>query len=203
LLLFGVLASAGCTDSVDSVCREYRAAINESIDALAMITTEAHAARMKIRVFAPMGKRFEDIGKRMDNVKSNRDKNEMATEMLTSDGLQIYITDLQVNRQRYGLEIVRLRNLYKQYMERERELLVNEGMNDPAIDGKAVCPVLHDLLYEGALETLRSHLVKSPILGMMSQMQTWKKVKDYPGLYLKFSERRKIFAPKRDIKLVN
>ncbi|MBM3996146.1 MAG: hypothetical protein FJ303_18645 [Planctomycetes bacterium] len=201
LLLLFVLAAAGCTDNVNSVCQEYRAAINESIDALTVITTEAQAERMKIRVFSHLQKRFEAIGKRLDNVKLNRDETEMAAETLTSDGFQLYLSDLQVNRQRYALEIVRLRNLYKQYMAREHELLLADGVNDPKIDGKELCPVLHELLYEQSLDPVRDHLVKSPFLALLNQMPAGK-AKNYAALYEKFAERRKIFAPKEIIKLV-
>lgn len=193
--------AVGCTDNVDSVTREYRATTNECIDALSMITTEAHAGRMIGRVLKPARDRFKAIDDKLVIVQSNREKPEMVKEMLESDGLHLYLTDLAVNRQRYGLEITRLRNLYKQYMDRERELLVAEGVADPKFNGRDVCPNLHEILYEPLLESLRRQLTQPDLLGLMKQFPAWK-VKDYDALYEKHTKRREAFLPKKEIRLV-
>src|SRR5207253_7776082 len=87
LLLLGlVFGAVGCTDSIDTVTREYRALNNEAIDALTMITTEAKAQEMTIRVFKPMRDKYMAIDKKLTIVKSNRDKPEFAKEVLESDG---------------------------------------------------------------------------------------------------------------------
>src|SRR5205085_11426354 len=73
LILIGLLfLVVGCTDNIDSVTREYRAVNNEAIDALMMITTEAKAREMTIRVFKPLLKRYEGINNKLKIVKSNR-----------------------------------------------------------------------------------------------------------------------------------
>src|SRR5205085_8117771 len=100
-----------------------------------------------IRVFKPLQKRYEGINNKLKIVKSNREKFEYAKEVLESDGFHLYLSDLQVNGQRFALEILRLRNLRNQYVERERELLMAEGEADPGfIDPKRVCPWIHDLV---------------------------------------------------------
>src|SRR5258708_6294163 len=110
LLVLGlVLVSAGCTDSIDTVTREFRALNNEAIDALMMITTEAQAKRMTVRVFRPMSEKYQAINKKLTIVRANRDKAEFAKEMLESDSFHIYLTDLQLNGARRDLEIQRLK----------------------------------------------------------------------------------------------
>ena len=209
LLVVGlVLVSAGCTDSVETVTREYRAMNNEAIDALMMITTEAQAKYMTNRVFKRMGDRYGKIDYKLRIVKSNREKSEYAKEMLESDGFHIYLTDLQVNNQRLGLEINRLRNLRDQYVERERELLIAEGDADPGIiDPRKVCPWIEDLLpppgqtSSQTLKPLYDQLTKPEMVQQLIQFPR-DKVKDFPVMFLKFAERRKVFEPKRDIRLI-
>ena len=45
LVLCLVAGLSGCTDTIDSVTREYRNANNEAIDAMMMVTSEARAGR--------------------------------------------------------------------------------------------------------------------------------------------------------------
>jgi hypothetical protein len=195
-MLLMVFALAGCTDSVETVTRELRATTNEAIDALAMVTTEAQAARMTTRVFKPMSKRYEDIDRKLTIVKSNRTKDDMCKEVLESDGMQIYLTDLQVNRQRYALEMTRLRSVYKQILDKEKEARGGE------VKPQEVCPNLHDMLYKNdTLESLRKQLTTPDLLAMMIQFPQ-QKLKEYDAMYLKFLERRATFAPQREIKLV-
>jgi hypothetical protein len=212
LTLFALLLGAvGCTDNIDTVSREYRALNNEAIDALMMVTTEAKAKEMTIRVFKPMQKRYQDIDRKLTIVKSNRDKGEFVKEMLESDGFHLYLTDLQVNSQRLTLEVLRLRNLRDQYVERERELLKEEGENPGFIDPKKVCPWIVDLVTvevggpmggggQDVLDPLKKALTKPEILNHFSQFPQWK-VKDFDKMFLNFRDRRKVFTPAREIRL--
>ena len=195
VLLLLVLTLTGCTDNVETVTREYRAATNEGIDAMTMITTDAQAGRMITLVFKPLSKRYEVIDRKLFIVQSNRTKAEMAKEMLESDGLQIYLTDLQVNRQRYSLEITRLRNLYKQYLDKEREAKGGE------VKPQDVCPNLHDVLFKNdTLDVLRKQMTSPELVTLMTGFPQ-AKLKDYDAMYVKFLERRATFAPKQEIKL--
>ena len=184
-LLTLTFLAAGCTDDVDSVAREYRATTNEAIDALMMVTSEASAHRMTERVLKPMQKRYEAIDKKLGLVKYNRTKAEFAKEVLESDGVHIYLTDLMVNHGRLALEMKRLKHLYK-----------------TEIDAGEVCPKLEELVKDKApiLEPLKKNLEEPELLRMMKEFQNWK-VSSYDELLKKHMERRKTFLPKRDINL--
>jgi len=184
-LLTLTFLAAGCTDDVDSVTREYRATTNEAIDALMMVTSEASAHRMTERVLKPMQKRYEAIDKKLGLVKYNRTKAEFAKEVLESDGVHIYLTDLMVNHGRLALEMKRLKHLYK-----------------TEIDAGEVCPKLEELVKDKApiLEPLKKNLEEPELLRMMKEFQNWK-VSSYDELLKKHMERRKTFLPKRDINL--
>jgi hypothetical protein len=186
LLFFAfVLTAAGCTDDVDSITREYRATTNEAIDALMMVTNEAAAKRMTLRVLKPMAKRYGDIDKKLSNLRSNRDKAPFVKEVFESDGVQIYLTDLTVNRQRYSLEITRLRNLYAEIKAADE-----------------TCPSLEDLVTKDTLlEPLRKHLKESELVAVMTKFPSWK-VPNYDQMYAKFAERRATFVPQREIQLI-
>ena len=69
-LLF-LLTGAGCVDNADSIAREFRNANNEVLDAMMMVTSEAQAGRMKIRVFAPLGDRLKFIERKLDIMDTN------------------------------------------------------------------------------------------------------------------------------------
>jgi hypothetical protein len=183
-LLALVLVAAGCTDDVNSVTREYRATTNEAIDAMMMVTDEASAKRMTLRVFKPMNDRYTAIDRKLLIVKSNREKPEFVKEVFEVDGVQIYLTDLEVNRQRYALEITRLRNLYA------AEIKAGE-----------VCPSLEELAKKDKLlEPLRKQLMEPELLKLMKDFPKWK-VPDYDKMFVKFAERRATFLPKDEIKL--
>jgi hypothetical protein len=206
LTAFFLCAIAGCTDSVDSVMREYRATTNESVDALMMINTEAQAERMTKRIFAELSDRYGKIDKKLELVKNNRDKIDFIREVFESDGLQLYITDMKVNKTRVELELARLRNLRDQYLARERELL---GEPDKVLDPYEICPYIEDLVYvnvgmgggKDVLKPLRNHFEKPAIGMLMSQFPSWK-VQGYTELHAKFMERRPIFEPKNEIRLI-
>jgi len=184
-LLALIFLAAGCTDDVDSVTREYRATTNEAIDALMMVTSEASAHRMTERVLKPMQKRYEAIDKKLGLVKYNRTKAEFAKEVLESDGVHIYLTDLMVNHGRLALEMKRLKHLYK-----------------TEIDAGEVCPKLEELVKDKApiLEPLRKNLEEPELARMMKEFPN-QKVSSYDELLKKHMERRKTFLPKRDVNL--
>lgn len=197
-LLF-ILGLTGCTDTVDSVCREYRAANNECIDALMMVTSEAQAERMTARIFKPMKDRYGAIDTKLKIVRANRDMDELIKETFESDQLHLYLTDLQINLQRYSLELTRLRNLRRQLVEREKELL---GDPNAVVNAADVCPKLNDLLtIPGPLDVLEKALFEPDVIRMMSEFPN-KKVKNYDELFTKFSKRRQIFLPAKNIVLV-
>lgn len=184
-LLALICVAAGCTDDVDSVVREYRATTNEAIDALMMVTSEAAADRMTVRVLKPMQKRYENIDKKLGLVKYNRTKAEFVKEVLESDGVHIYLTDLMVNHGRLDLEMKRLKHLYK-----------------AEIDAGEVCPKLEELVKDKSsiLEPLKKNLEDPELRRMMKEFPNWK-VASYNELLTKFTERHKTFLPKRDVKL--
>jgi hypothetical protein len=183
-LLAFVFVAVGCTDDVDSVTREYRATTNEAIDALMMVTSEASAHRMTERVLKPMQKRYENIDKKLGLVKYNRTKAEFVKEVLESDGVHIYLTDLMVNHGRLALEMKRLKHLYK-----------------AEIEAGEVCPKLDELVNkDGILDPLKKNLKEPELTRMMKEFPNWK-VSSYSELLAKHMERRKTFLPKRDINL--
>jgi len=183
-LLALVFVAAGCTDDVDSVTREYRATTNEAIDALMMVTNEASAKRMNVRVLKPMTDRYSKIDKKLDLVRKNREKAEFVKEVLESDAVQVYLTDLMINRQRYGLEITRLRSLYD------------------AESKSGECPNLDEIVNkDNLLAPLKKHLTASDLVTVMAEFPSWK-VANYDKMYVKFAERRATFVPQREIKLV-
>ena len=105
VILLGMLA--GCTDTADSISREYRNQINEGLDAMMLVTNEATAKRMNVRVFKPMGERFTDIDRRLGIVRANRAKKEFVTEFFESDSVHMYIGEIYLNRKRFELELLR------------------------------------------------------------------------------------------------
>ena len=201
-----IATAAGCTDTVDSISREYRNAINEAIDALETVTTDEQAQRVRVRVLQNLDIRFKEIDARFDIVNTNRTKAEMVKEVFESDSLQLYLTDLEINRQRYSLELTRLRNLYKQYIDRERELQLARGQAPGEINGRDVCPNLDALLFVDlkidrvgtqTSNGLELQLVSPKLFLVMSQFPAWaeaKKVDNYDKLYGAFKAKRKSFT---------
>jgi hypothetical protein len=197
-LLF-LLTAAGCVDNADSIAREFRNANNEGLDAMMMVTSEAQAGRMKIRVFAPLGDRLKFIERKLDIMDTNLGAKALAREILTSDGMHLYLAELQVNGQRYGLEMTRLRNLYEQYLERERELLRARGEPANNVQGQEVCPELHAIVVTGTTIKPLEQQLKSP--KVLDWMNNWAGRVDEKTMKI-FKAKRELFAPKVDFKLV-
>ena len=147
LMLLFLLVVSGCTDSVETVTREYRAANNECIDALMMVTNEAQAKQLTIRIFKPMESRYGEINRKLGLVKLNRSDAEFVKECYESDSLHLYLTDLQINAQRLTLEMLRIRRLVNALVEREEEALRAAGDANPKVHPKDICPFLLDLVH--------------------------------------------------------
>ena len=190
VILLGMLA--GCTDTADSISREYRNQINEGLDAMMLVTNEATAKRMNVRVFKPMGERFTDIDRRLGIVRANRAKKEFVTEFFESDSVHMYIGEIYLNRKRFELEVSRLKNLSKQCVEHERELHKNSGKDTP-FDANAACPNLLELASESPLASLSSQLKAPKVFEYFRNFADWK-VDNLPELLAKHQEKLKKFA---------
>jgi len=176
-ILLGFLA--GCTDTADTVSREYRNQINEGLDALMFVTSEESAKQMSLRVFKPMGDRFTDIDRRLGIVRSNRTKKEFVTEFFESDSVHMYLSEISINRQRFALEKTRLRDLVQQYKKRNEE-----------------CPDLLTLVDDGGvMGPLKTQLEQPKINEYISSFGEWK-VDNFPELLAKFKAKREKFAPR-------
>lgn len=178
LLLMTVLLGmlTGCTDTADSVAREYRNQINEGLDAMMLVTDEASANRMTVRVFKPMEARFKDIDRRLDIVRANRTKKEFAAEFGLSDSVNMFITEVYLNRNRYRQEMERLKDLTKKITRIEQEKHEKSGSQEP-FDPNASCKALQQIITEngGALSALDSQLNKTPkMFTMLNEMKQWK-----------------------------
>ena len=202
-LLIVLFALAGCTDNMDSITREYRNANNEVIDAMMMITTEEHAARMNVRIFKPMGPRYKAIDEKLKIFGINRATNiELAQAVLESDGVQLYLTDLQVNSRRFSLERMRLRNLFeeKYFLEKCKEL--GEDPDEISFNKRDVAPNLYDIVYSAGHplnDTIVKQLTASDVVKLIASFPGLKGVKDnklFDPMYVKFAEKRKVFAMK-------
>lgn len=182
-ILLGFLA--GCTDTADSVSREYRNQINEGLDALMFVTTEESAKQMSLRIFKPMGDRFTDIDRRLGIVRSNRTKKEFVTEFFESDSVHMYLSEISINRQRFALEKTRIRDLVQQYKKRDEE-----------------CPSLLALVDDGAdLGPLKTQLEQPKINEYIASFGDWK-IDNFPELLAKFKAKREKFAPRGGLNLV-
>lgn len=198
-----LLAAVGCTDTIDTITREYRNTTNEGIDALMMVTDNDSAAQMTNRVFKRMVIRYKEIDDKLKIVEANRSKKEMVKEVYESNGFQIYLNELDMNRQRMSLEVARLRSVIKEYEKEERARLDEEGKFNEEPNMKEVCPRLYDLIYGNSeLEVLRTQIVQPKILEIVAQFPTWK-VDTYPMLYSKFMERRATFARDDNPKVID
>jgi hypothetical protein len=197
-LLAFLFALAGCTDNMDSITREYRNANNEVIDAMMMITTEEHAARMNVRIFKPMSARYAAIDKKLYIFGVNRATNfEMAQAVLESDGVQLYLTDLQVNSRRFSLERLRLRNLFEKYVKES-----GEEVEEITPKHREIAPNLYDITYGGnhpLNDTIQKQFTASEVVKLILSFPNTKGVKDNKGfdaLYMKFAKKREVFSMK-------
>ncbi len=202
LLVVLIFSTVGCTDTIDTVTREYRNTNNEVIDALMMVTDEATASRIKIRVVDPSLFRYQGIDARLNIVRSNRTKKEFVKETFESDGFQLYLTDLEVNRQRLGLEIARLRNVADGYAKEKRKELDDQGLFDQPVNIAQICPDLFKLVYvEGTLKPVAEQLTQPKLLEMVAQFGDWK-VEDFGKMLDAFRAKRKAFELREPVNLL-
>ncbi len=207
LLLFVLclLCLVGCTDTPDSMARQYRNAINECMDALMFVTDESSANRMKIRVFKPMFDRFQGLDKKMTIFKNNLKKPAYVKEVFESDGIHLYLSELQINRQRFALERTRLRLIYQQRIERDRERFDNQGDEEKQFNPATASPALHGIIEGDTLDPLWRQLKEPALATDFDQFPSWGGgEKDYPKLFDPFKKKRDAggaFAPK-EVKLV-
>lgn len=189
-----IFLMVGCTDTIETITREYRNTNNEVIDALMMVNSEATAKQYTLRVFEPMVLRYKGIDARLNIVRTNRLRREFVKEVLESDGFQLYLTDLEVNRQRRGMELTRLRNLVDQYVKQERDLLIAQGDPEPDVKPQILCPSLYELVYVDAkLTDLRDQLENPKLFDMIISFPEWK-VEGYEVMLKTFRAKRKTFA---------
>ena len=210
-LLAGLILIAGCTDSMDSITREYRNANNEGIDALMMIRTKEDATRIHARIFKSMTPRYAAIDEKLKIFTQNRSGNqvELAKEVLESDGVHLYLTDLQVNSQRFTLEKARLRQLFMKYYEEKCKERGEEG-DDFTPDVRKIAPELYDMVFDSGhpvTTTLAAHFRGSEVVRLIMSFSIQNRIKTEPKfevMFSKFEEKRKTFYTDRmkEIKLV-
>jgi hypothetical protein len=198
------LLLTGCTDNMDSITRELRNCNNEAIDAMMMVTSEEQALRMTKRVLKPLQPRYSDIEEKLKSWESNRTKKEMVEETFKSNGFYLYIAELQVNKQRFGMEKARLRNLYKQYQKRKLDEMRAAGDNDPVITNpREVCPNLYDLVVnDTVLKNIESQL-RDPKLKQIVGRFPDLKVDNYRELFDQEFKKRRETIKSDGIKLVD
>jgi hypothetical protein len=181
-----LITLTGCVDTIDSVAREYRNSINEGIDAMMMVNSEAQAKDMKMRIFKDLAPRFQALEKKLGIIKINRaSPKEFLQEIFDSNGAHMYLTELDANSQRFALEMTRLRTLTRHY--------VDQGDSTP---------ILNEMVNGTLLDPLQSQLDHPKLLEMMVQVNTAKMV-DFDKMFLKFLEKRQEFKPKTNVVLVN
>ena len=196
-------ALTGCTDTIDSVTREYRNATNEALDAMAVVTSDERAEAMITRVFKPLSNRYEAIDKRLENVKNNRTRKDFVKEVFESDGTCLYLTEVAVNRQRFALEKSRLDNLIQQLVEKERAKKIEEGEANPVINEKNLCPNLSTLVnHPMYIKAVQMQLTQVKLQQVLTEIDNWMaKEKDYPDRKAKFLEKCKAFGAEKIFKL--
>jgi hypothetical protein len=196
-----IVAFVGCTDTIDTVTREYRNTNNEVVDALMMITDERSATRMKLRIFDQMLARYNTIDGHLKTVTDNRSRKEFVKEYYESDGLLLYKADLQVNQLRFNLESRRLQALVDQYVLIKQKELDAKGDRTP-VNAQELCPNLWKVAK--SLELMKpaiDQLYKPKLTEMEKNFDQWKlKEEELKGFQQKHKTRwENAFKPKDEI----
>jgi hypothetical protein len=179
-----LLFLTGCTENMDSISRQLRNCNNEAIDAMMMVTSEKQAERMLTRVLKPLNERYKDIERKLESWEANRTGKEMVEDTFKSNGFYLYIAELEVNRQRFGLEKARLRKLYQQYLE--------SADNDPAVSPRDRYPNLYELVMtDRILKTIETQLRDPKLKLVVNRFPEFKNVENYRELYEKEFLKRK------------
>ena len=190
---------AGCTDSPDSLAREYRNANNEGIDAMMMITSENSAKQMAIRVFRPLKDRYDNIDNRLKAVHNNSTNEQFITQTFQSNNVHLYLTEIEINRQRYTLEMLRLRRLLEKQMEKKLA-------EDPNAKAAEAFPGLYEVVVKESTLNPLITAIKQPklVFEYMNNFPNAKNVKNYDKLHEEFAKMRRslTFTPP-DIKLID
>jgi hypothetical protein len=194
-ILLGLLV--GCTDTGDSIAREYRNQINEGLDAMMLVHDEASAHRMTVRIFKPMGDRFKEIDRRLNIVRTNRNKKEFTHEFVLSNSVDLYVTEvIYYNRARYQTELQRIKSLTQRELaraaEREQEpkLKEQEIKRPPGVFSRSqhfwmdvpdenqapvdVCKALKQLADESALSSLAEQLKSPKMFSLINEIEQYK-----------------------------
>lgn len=173
LLVLALTAAAGCVDTPDSVCREYRNANNEHIDALMMVTGETQAKNMTIRVFSQMSDRYKALDKKWDIMETNWGRGpdfQAMKDFLESDGLHLYRAEYRANAQRCSLELARIRDLLEQLMERAKRKAQEEGGNLEEVTAPALFPTLNAIVNtKSTVGILRTQLESPRLEALLSR----------------------------------
>ncbi len=194
LFVGAVFGMVGCTDTIDTITREYRNTTNEAIDALMMVNDEYSARRYTVRVFSQLDARYASIDNRLKIVETNRSKKEFVKEVFESNGFHLYCTEVDINRQRYGMELTRLRGVLADYTKEERARLDEEGQVDVPINYGEICPILKELV-DDKMKIVGDQLLKPKLFEKMRNFKDWK-VEGYDKLLKEFQKKREAFNPK-------
>jgi len=171
---------------------------------MTFVTSERTAKEKLVRVFKPMVARFKDIDERTQKVLNNSpSKMEFVKNAYESESVHLYLTEMQINTQRYALEVNRLRNLVKQEIEHEKA--VREKRGDPLdFDEREVCPTLYDIaMREQEIDAIKNQIKTSKLMELIDQTASRGKIENYEKLLETFKKKREAFAPKDLPDLVN
>jgi hypothetical protein len=170
LLLLLIAAGTGCRDQADNLARDYRNLINESIDALMMIDSEAKAQMMVDRVLKPLPNRLKGVGDRVRNWKQNAEKTDYGQQLFTSDSVIILKLENEMNKERLDLEAARLQKLRDALMDEARQ--GGEGDANP----KTALPNLSAVI-ESDVASIRGVLSSgTELLGVLEEVRTDEKL---------------------------
>lgn len=173
----------GCTDTIDTLTREYRNASNELIDAMMMITDEPSAKSYTQRVIKPSTARYKEIDNKLKIVRANRTKKEFVEEVLDSTGFQLFLADNEVNWLRFQKEKKRLLHLKKLYDQKGES-----------------CQALAALADGNEMDTLKQQLEQPQLWEMAKQFKDWK-VDTFEAKMKEFEKRRETFKPKLNLRI--
>jgi hypothetical protein len=198
LLLLGV--GAGCRDTAENLSRDYRNLINEAVDALMMVNSEAQAKMLTERVLKPYSTRIRGVNDRVKTWKQNAEKTDYGSQLFTSDSVVILMVENEMNQERLKLEHERIKKLVADMTKAEEETRRQAGDANP-VTPVTTWPTLAALA-EGkeGIEPIRNNLEQgTDVLAVLKEVQTDEKLlKDGRMMKLKESFDKKIEDFKKD-----